>query len=116
MDKGSPSTVSQRGTMSEKGLLAALFPGLAEETRGQVDFDLAAGGTPADPRINGRLNLKGAAAYLPPAGIHLKDVSADLLFDNNRVTLSSLTARSGSGYIRPPAPHNTRLPGSGPSK
>jgi len=100
MDKGSPSTVSLRGTMSEKGLLAALFPGLAEETRGQVDFDLTAGGTPADPRINGRLSLKGAAAYLPPAGIHLKDVSADVLFDNKRATLSSLTARSGSGYIK----------------
>ncbi len=100
LDKGSASMISLRGTIREKGLLAALFPGLAQETGGQMDFDLTAGGTPANPRVNGQLNLKGAAAYLPPAGIHLKDVSADLLFDNNRVTLSSLTARSGSGFIR----------------
>lgn len=99
INSGSPATVSIQGAMSEKGLLAALFPGLARETSGQVDFDLTGTGTFADPRINGRLNLKGASAYLPPAGIHLKDTSADVQFDNNRIVLSSFLVRSGAGHI-----------------
>ena len=98
-EKGSPIAISMRGAMSEKGLLAALFPGMAQETRSQIDFDLTAGGTIADPAINGRLDLKGANAYLPSAGIHVKNVSAGVLFDNNRITLSSV-ASSGQGLLR----------------
>lgn len=100
IDRSSAMTVSMRGTMSERGLVAALLPGLARETRGQVDFDLTGSGTLADPRIAGRLNLKGASAYLPPAGIQLKDMSADVLFTDNRVTLSSFVVHSGQGSIK----------------
>jgi translocation and assembly module TamB len=100
IDKGSGVMVSMRGTMSERGLLAALFPGLAQETRGQIDFDLTGSGTLADPRINGRLNLKGSSAYLPPAGIQLKDMSADVLFNNDRITLSSFVVHSGEGSMK----------------
>lgn len=100
IDKSSGMMVSMRGTMSERGLIAALLPGLARETRGQVDFDLTGSGSLSDPRVNGRLNLKGASAYLPPAGIQLKDMSADVLFNDDRVTLSSFVVHSGEGSIK----------------
>lgn len=99
LDSKSPTLISARGAMQEKGLLAALFPGLAQETGGQIDFDLAAAGTFANPRLDGRLTLKGASAYLPPAGIRLKDVSAEVIFNNDRINIASFLARSGSGYI-----------------
>lgn len=99
LDSKSPTLISARGAIQEKGLLAALFPGLAQETGGQIDFDVTAGGTFADPRLNGRLALKGASAYLPPVGIRLKDVSAEVIFNNDRINIASFLARSGSGYI-----------------
>ena len=99
-DRGSGMMITMRGTMSERGLLAALLPGLAQETRGQVDFDLTGSGTLADPRINGRLNLKGSSAYLPPAGVQLKNISADVLFNDDRITLSSFVVHAGEGSIK----------------
>lgn len=99
MDSDRPMTVSAKGAMREKGLLAALLPGLAQETSGDVNFNLTAGGTFADPRLNGRLSLNGAGAYLPPAGIHLKNVSAEVLFDNDRIAITSFLVHSGPGYI-----------------
>ena len=99
MDSRSQVMISTRGSVREKGLLAALFPGLAQETGGQVDFDLTAGGTFEDPRLNGRLSLKGASAYLPPAGIHLKDAGAEVLFNNDLITITSFLLRSWPGSI-----------------
>jgi translocation and assembly module TamB len=98
-DKGSPMAISMRGSMNEKGLLAALFPGMAQETSSRIDFDVTAGGTIANPAINGRLDLKGANAYLPSAGIRVKDVTAEVIFDNDRIALSS-SAASGQGNVR----------------
>lgn len=99
MDGRSRVMISTKGSVREKGLLAALFPGLARETVGQVDFDLTAGGTFENPRLNGRLSLKGAGAYLPPAGIHLKDAGAEVLFNDGLITITSFLLRSGPGSI-----------------
>ncbi len=100
MDMSGPLSVSARGEMNERGLITAVFPGMAQETKGRLSFDLTATGTPADPRINGSLNLRNAGAYLPAAGMELKDLSADIGFNEDRITISSIVARSGPGQIR----------------
>ncbi|MBP1748745.1 MAG: protein of unknown function, DUF490-containing, partial [Deltaproteobacteria bacterium] len=99
MNTKGPLHVSANGEMNERGLITALFPGMAQETKGQLSFNMTATGTTADPRLNGRLNLQKAGAYVPPAGMELKDVNADITFSNDRITLSSLVARSGPGQI-----------------
>ncbi len=45
------------------------------------------------------MNISRATAYLPSAGIHLKDVGAEVLFNKDQVTLTSFLMRSGAGYI-----------------
>jgi translocation and assembly module TamB len=99
MNTSAPLTISASGDMRESGFITALFPGMVQETKGQVRFDMTATGTPADPRLNGLLNLRGASAYLPAAGMDLKDVNADIAFNNDRIDLTSLAARSGPGRI-----------------
>ena len=99
MDTSGPIVVSANGEMREQGLITALFPGMAQETKGRLNFDMNAAGTVADPRLNGNLTLRGASAYLPAAGLDLKDVNADIAFNNDRITVSSLVARSGPGQI-----------------
>lgn len=99
MDKAGPIIVNAGGEVNERGLITALFPGMAQETRGQLGFDVTATGSPGDPRLNGKLNLRRASAYLPAAGMNLKDVNADIAFNNNLITITSLTAHSGPGQV-----------------
>ena len=99
MDTSGPLLVSANGEMSERGLITALFPGMAQETKGRLNFDMTSHRHGADPRLNGSLNLKGASAYFPAAGMDLKDVNADIAFNNDRITVSSFVARSGAGQI-----------------
>ncbi len=99
MDKAGPILVNAHGEVNERGLITAFFPGMAQETRGQLGFDITATGTAGDPRLNGKLNLRRASAYLPAAGMDLKDVNADIAFNNNLITITSLTARSGQGQV-----------------
>ena len=58
----------------EKGVLNSIFPGFIQESHGELDAGLKVDGNWEDPRITGRANLSKAGAYLPTAGIHLKDV------------------------------------------
>lgn len=99
MDTSGPLLFSANGEMNERGLITALFPGMAQETKGQIGFDIAATGTTADPWLNGRLSLKKASAYLPSAGMDLKDVNAEMAFNRDRITISHFAARSGPGQI-----------------
>ncbi len=99
INRDDPIMVSTKGQLREKGLLSAFFPGLVQETSGRMDFSLIAGRTFADPQVNGNLNLSSASAYLPSAGIRLQDVSAEVLFNKDQITITSFLMRSGPGYI-----------------
>jgi hypothetical protein len=81
-----------RGTMSERGSRCRAPSRTCPGNEGADRFRLTGSGTLTDPRVNGRLNLKGASAYLPPAGIQLKDMSADVLFNDNRITCPPLSS------------------------
>lgn len=92
-----------RGTLSgqiqEKGLLTTLLPGFVQESSGTVTADLAISGSWAVPMISGQLSLSGAAAYLPTAGIHLKELQAAARLEQGMIRITSFRARSGSGQI-----------------
>ena len=99
LDKG-PLEVTLEGRSAELGLLSALMPGVVQETRGRIEINLHAGGTWGKPRLDGQARLLEAGAYLPVAGIELKDVGLVARLDGDRLLLDSLSLRSGDGTLR----------------
>jgi translocation and assembly module TamB len=100
MAQGRPVRASMKGQLHEKGMLTALFPGLVQETHGDIDFDLLAGGTWREPEIGGTIRLSKAGAYLPSGGITVKDVSFNARFAGDSVVVDSFHASSGKGVIQ----------------
>jgi len=66
--------LESHGKMREKGMVSAIFPGLVEETGGQVDFHVSATGTWLNPDYKGWLTLDKARAFFPVAGVLIKDI------------------------------------------
>lgn len=99
IDGKGPLRASLTGRVQEKGILASLFPGLIRESRGDVDVDLKVAGTWEVPEIEGGLKLSGAGAYLPTAGIHVKDVQLGLSLEKDLIRIDSFRAVSGPGHI-----------------
>jgi translocation and assembly module TamB len=98
-DKG-PLEVTLEGRSAELGLLSVLMPGVVQETRGRIEINLHAGGTWGQPRLEGQARLLEAGAYLPVAGIELRDVGLVARLDGDRILLDSLSLRSGDGTLR----------------
>ncbi len=94
-----PLRATVSGRVQEKGLITALFPELVQESFGELDGDLAISGTWNEPNIGGTLKLAKAGAYLPTAGIHLKDVQLVARLEKNLIRISGFRANSGSGHL-----------------
>jgi translocation and assembly module TamB len=90
---------SLTGQVREEGLLTALFPGWLQESRGEIDVDLRLDGTWEDPRFAGQLRLTGAGAYLPTAGIRLKDLQLTLNLEKDLVRIDAFRVASGPGQL-----------------
>lgn len=88
-----------QGNVQEKGLVTALFPGLVQESFGELELDLEVGGIWEAPQIGGKLQLAKAGAYLPTAGIHLKDIRLAARLEKDLIRIDSYRAVSGSGHI-----------------
>jgi len=99
LNEQGPLQGSLTGQVQEKGALGVLFPGLVQESRGDLDLDMKMKGTPADPFFEGRIRLSDAGGYLPSAGITLKDVRIDARLAKNGVIIDSFRAVSGPGYL-----------------
>jgi translocation and assembly module TamB len=99
LDPEGPVTGTLKGQFHEKGMLMALFPGLLQESRGEVEADLRVDGTWKDPRVTGRLELSRAGAYLPTAGITLKDIQLSAHLDRDQITVDSFKVTSGPGSL-----------------
>jgi translocation and assembly module TamB len=87
------------GTVREKGIITTLFPGLVQESSGELESDLDFSGTWEAPIVGGRLRLTRAGAYLPTAGIHLKDVQLVARLEKDLILVDSFKAVSGPGHI-----------------
>jgi translocation and assembly module TamB len=99
LDPRGPLRISLQGQAQEKGLLAAFFPGMVEETRGNMDLDFKADGTWEQPNLQGTLQLTGAGAHIPSLGIRVEDLSSRWKLRNEQIQVESLRARSGPGYV-----------------
>jgi translocation and assembly module TamB len=94
-----PVFFSLEAKVQEKGLVQTLFPDLVQESQGTLDLNLMASGTWKEPRMEGYLKLTGAGAYLPTAGVHIKELGAEVLFTGDQIRVTSFQARSGPGQI-----------------
>jgi translocation and assembly module TamB len=92
--------IQASGEIRERGIISSLFPGLIEESRGQLAFEVARTGTWEVPDVKGRIKLENATAYLPVTGTRIKDVAMDALFVQDRIELASFIAKSGPGKIQ----------------
>lgn len=90
---------SLSATLREKGLLPAFFPGMVQESSGTIDLDLTVGGTWGAPDLAGTVSLAGAGAYLPAAGIRLRDLEAKGTLSGREIRIESLRVRSGEGSL-----------------
>ena len=90
---------SLKGQLQEKGMLTALFPGLIQESYGTLDVDLKTSGTWETPQSEGTLRLSKTGAYLPTAGIHLKDVQLAAHLTKDAIRIDAFRATSGPGHI-----------------
>jgi translocation and assembly module TamB len=92
--------IQASGEIRERGIVSSLFPGLIEESRGQLAFEVTRAGTWEAPEVKGRIKLENAAAYLPGTGTRIKEVTADASFVQDRIELTSFTAKSGQGQLQ----------------
>ena len=88
-----------KGRFREQGLLTALLPGLLRESHGDLDLDLRVAGSWQHPALAGNLQLSGAGAYLPQAGITLRDLSIKADFVDDKVRFSAVKVASGDGQL-----------------
>jgi translocation and assembly module TamB len=99
MDRKGRVFLSVHGRAHEKGLLAALFPGLIRESSGDADLSLMAEGRWESPAFSGGMRIEKAGAYFPATGIHVKNVSLRADFDRDTVKVGSFHAESGPGRL-----------------
>lgn len=90
---------SIEGRMREMGLLTSIFPGMIQESHGEIDLTLAVDGKWKKPDVSGTALLKKAGAYLPAAGITLKEVALSARLAGDRIFIDSFSAESGPGNI-----------------
>ena len=99
MDRQGALRASLKGRVREKGIITAMFPGLVRESFGELDADLDVGGSWETPLIGGTLRLSNAGAYLPAAGIRLKEILVAARLEKNLIRIDSFRAVSGTGHI-----------------
>ncbi|MHB8830141.1 MAG: translocation/assembly module TamB domain-containing protein [Syntrophales bacterium] len=98
-DRKGPLFVSLNGRFKENGLLSFLFPGLIKESHGEIDANVIIEGSWENPQSKGQVTMAKAGAYIPSAGIDVKDVRFSLALENKLVRVESFSARSGPGMI-----------------
>lgn len=91
--------IAVNGEIRERGIVSSLFPGLIEESKGQLSFEVKRTGTWELADVKGRMRLENAAAYLPATGARIKDGTMDAMFVQDRIELTSFSAKSGPGKI-----------------
>lgn len=92
-------TGNLEGKVRENGIMSALFPGMIQESKGELEMMLRVGDTWKNPNLSGTLLLSRAGLYLPRAGIHLSDLKLAAHFERDRITVDSYSGRSGQGTI-----------------
>lgn len=108
---------SLSGKLQEKGMISALFPSLLQKSFGEIDADLEINGTWEVPLVEGNLQLARAGAYLPAAGIYLKDIKLAVRLEKDLLRGDIAIATTDGGRLKgdfsSPAPRRLAMPESG---
>jgi translocation and assembly module TamB len=88
------------GSFKEQGLLSALLPGVLRESHGNVKLALKLAGSWQTPTFAGCLDVTGAGAYIPQAGIEVRDLSLQSEFAGDRLRIRALELSSGDGKLK----------------
>jgi translocation and assembly module TamB len=99
MEAAGELQASLTGRFREKGMLTSLLPRMVRETSGEAEAGVYVRGRWKDPVITGDLRLAKAGAYLPTAGIHLKDLELTARLEKGAVRIDSFKGGSGSGNL-----------------
>ncbi|MGW8313694.1 MAG: translocation/assembly module TamB domain-containing protein [Desulfuromonadales bacterium] len=99
IDPFGPLRVSVAGKMQAVGILSAFGPWLFQDIHGESDVDIAAQGTWEKPDLSGRISLSNGGAYLPIAGIQLKDIQLQSELAGDKLKIDQLTMHSGAGSL-----------------
>ncbi|MGB5306129.1 MAG: translocation/assembly module TamB domain-containing protein [Gammaproteobacteria bacterium] len=84
---------------ADQGLVSLFVPSLST-SKGQMDAELAIGGTLGDPLLSGNATLKNAEVSLPQIGIQLKDVNMQASGAGNTIDLQgSVTSGAGVAVV-----------------
>lgn len=94
-----PVSMTLNGNVRENGILSALFPGMVQESRGELEIKARADGTWRNPRYGGKFLLSRAGVYLPRAGVRFRDVQVSTVLRNDTIRVESFSARSGEGAL-----------------
>lgn len=95
-----PLRIALSGQFQEKGIITALFPELVQESTGELNTDLSVNGTWEAPLVSGNARFDKAGAYLPTAGIQLRDVQLAARLEKDLIRIDSFRALSGPGHIQ----------------
>jgi len=87
------------GKVRENGIMSALFPGMIQQSKGELELALRVSETWQNPNLNGTLSLSQAGLYLPRAGIRLTDLKLAARLERDRITVDAFSGRSGPGTI-----------------
>jgi translocation and assembly module TamB len=80
------------------GLLTLLTPQV-QEASGRMEGQVLLSGTPRTPEMSGRLTVRGGRIKLRSVATPLEEVTVDLIFREDRLTLEGFRARMGSGTV-----------------
>jgi autotransporter translocation and assembly factor TamB len=97
VSKGSVKQGSQvlKGHITASGnihSLQALIPTFAD-LKGQLSLDVSLLGYTYKPKMNGKLSLKKGAFLIPMINLSFQDITANMRFNEQRVSIETLTAK-----------------------
>ncbi|MGQ9509210.1 MAG: translocation/assembly module TamB domain-containing protein [Thermodesulfobacteriota bacterium] len=87
------------GQFKEKGLIPAFFPGVVQESQGQIHLNLKGNGTWERPNLQGSMKLEKGGCYIPASGIRLKEMSIEAQFRGDHIRITSFKTHSGPGHL-----------------
>jgi translocation and assembly module TamB len=118
LDSNAPSTLVVNGTV-DLNLAQLLDPEII--SRGQLQFDINAGGRRDDPDVEGKIHIVNASFATPDAPLGLTKGNGELTLRRDRLDVSQFTGEIGGGTVtasgavtyRPAVQFNLGLKGSG---
>ncbi len=90
-----PVDLEIRGENTDLSILAAIIPGLTD-LEGPVDIRVDITGTSGAPRFAGAAVLDGGKLTIPRTGVTYEDLRGTITFDNDQITIDTLTGTDGA--------------------